>query len=406
MKRLLAALLSPLLALCLLAAPASAQLTREAQALREFEALLDEAAKAPDFVGLAVAVVWDDQIQLLKTYGFTEAGSSQRVTPDTVFRLASVSKGFAGVLAAMEAKAGRISLTDKVSRVVPSFRLRTPDATSAVTVEDILSHRTGLPPFAYDNLLEAGEKPDAILAKYSSVKLTCQPGQCFTYQNTPFDMITDVIRTATGAEYTEEIRRRILTPLGMKTASFGLDGLMATGDWARPHVRRQGVWQATPVKQPYYLVPAAGGMNASIRDLSLWLSAQMGARPDVVPADIVAEVTRPRVRTPSESRRQGALQTPVTRTEYGLGWRIYDYAGHKLINHSGGVEGYFAHIAYLPERKRGIVILSNTRGARAGKIMPAWLDFELGLPRQDWFQLEELRQLVATEEPVGFGAAN
>ncbi|WP_337185436.1 hypothetical protein [Phenylobacterium sp.] len=67
LKHLFAALLSPLLALLLLAAPASAQLTREAQALRDFEALLDEAAKAPDFVGLAVAVVWDDQIQLLKT---------------------------------------------------------------------------------------------------------------------------------------------------------------------------------------------------------------------------------------------------------------------------------------------------------------------------------------------------
>ncbi len=310
------------------------------------------------------------------------------------------------MLAAIEAKAGRISLNDPVSRVVPGFRLRTPAATSAVTVEDILSHRTGLPPFAYDNLLEAGEKPGAILSKYSGVKLTCQPGACFTYQNTPFDMITDVIRTATGVEYTEELRHRILTPLGMKTASFGLDGLVATGDWARPHVRRQGVWQATQVKQPYYLVPAAGGMNASISDLALWLSAQMGSRPDVLPPEIVAEATRPRIRTPSESRRQGALQTPVTRTEYGLGWRIYDYAGHKLVNHSGGVEGYFAHIAYLPDRKRGIVILSNTRGARAGKIMPAWLDHELGLPRQDWFQLEELRQLTIGDQLTGTGPTN
>jgi beta-lactamase class C len=259
----------------------------------------------------------------------------------------------------------------------------------------VLTHRTGLPPFAYDNLLEAGTAPLDILGKYSSVRLTCAVGSCYTYQNSAFNMIEQSIQAATGKPYVDAVRERLIEPLGLKTMSFGLNGLKATGDWAPPHTRRDGVWRPTVVKQPYYSVPAAGGMNASITDLAGWLIAQMGGRPDVLPADVLAEMTRPRVTTPSETSRQRAIKTPVTETHYGLGWRTFKWAGQTLVTHSGGVEGYFANIAYLPDRKTGIVILSNTRGARAGKILPTWLDYELGLEPQDWFQLEDLALVSA-----------
>lgn len=400
--------LLPLFAATLVAitAPAaSAQLTREAKALRAFGEEMDKVSTAPDFVGLAVAVVRDGQVQLVRTYGVREAGGTEKVTPDTVFRLASLSKGFAGVLAAMEAKEGKLVLTDPAAKFVPQFKLKTPADTAKVTLEDVLSHRTGLPPYAYDNLLEAGTSPNEILDKYKSVKLSCAPKTCFGYQNTTFNMIAAAIEQASGRSYIQELQTRVLTPLNMKTASFGLSGLTSSGNWARPHVRKTGVWQPTPVTEPYYKVPAAGGMNASINDLSKWMIAQMGERPDVIAPDVIAEVVKPRVSTPSESRRSNFLQLPVTSTRYGLGWRTYDYAGRKLVTHSGGVEGFFAQIAYLPDTKSGIVILSNTRGSRAAKILPTWLDYELGLPKTDWFQLEQLQQLqpeaeVASDGPV------
>jgi beta-lactamase class C len=86
---------------------------------------------------------------------------------------------------------------------------------------------------------------------------------------------------------------------------------------------------------------------------------------------------------------------PVRSTQYGLGWRIYKYAGHTLFTHSGGVEGYFSQISWLPESNDGIVILSNSRGARAGKILPMWLDYELGLKKTDWMKLEDLAEATA-----------
>jgi beta-lactamase class C len=307
-----------------------------------------------------------------------------------VFRIASLSKGFAGTLAAMAVQDGKLDLSTRAISVAPQFRLRSARDTETVTLEDVLSHRTGLPPYAYDNLLEAGTAPGEILAKYKGVRPICGVHDCFSYQNTAFNVIATAIEQVSGRSYEAELRARILDPLGMTATSVTRRGLTETGNWARPHRRRGQDWYAVPVTEPYYRVPAAGGVNASIADLAKWMIAQMGERPDVIPPAVLEEAHRKRVSTPTESARTRSLKLPVSSTYYGLGWRTYEYAGHKLINHSGSVEGYFAQIAWLPAKRDGIVVLSNTRGSRATKIVPAWLDHELGLEKTDWFKMAEI----------------
>jgi beta-lactamase class C len=389
MKRLLVLVVSAFLAW--LAPAASAQLTKEAIALNNFASELDHASTAPDFVGLAVAVVKDGQVALVRTYGVREAGSHAKVTPDTVFRIASLSKGFAGTLAAMEVHDGKLDLGTKAVSIVPQFTLRRAADTAAVTLEDVLTHRVGLPPYAFDNLLEAGTSPLDILGRYNAVRPICGVHDCFSYQNTTFNIIATAIEQVTGKSYAAELQERLLDPLGMTTTSVGRRGLTSTGNWAKPHRRRgQEDWYAVPVTEPYYRVPAAGGVNTSIIDLSKWMIAQMGGRPDVLSTEVLEEAHKKRVTTPSESSRTRSLKLPVSSTHYGLGWRIYQYAGEKLITHSGSVEGYFAQIAWLPERRDGIVVLANSRGSRVTKIVPTWLDYELGLEKSDWFKMDEL----------------
>ncbi len=392
------AILACLFVLAGLAAPAHAQLTREGQSFLRFESTLEQASTAPDFVGLAVTVVRKGQPAFTRTFGVREAGRKDPVTPDTVFRLASLSKGFAATLAQLEIHDGRFSLTDKIVDTVPQFRLRTPADTNAVTIEHILSHRVGLPPYAYDNLLEAGTAPIDILKKYADVKLSCPVGSCYGYQNETYNMIANVIEKVTGKPYSDRIQERIFDPLGMKTASVGLAGLTSTGNWARPHVRPAMDWIPVAVRNDYFQLPAAAGVNASITDMQKWLMAQMGERPDVIPETVLADLRKPRVATPQETRRQHSQKMPVTRTDYGLGWRTMDYAGKLVVTHSGSVEGYVAYIAFLPDRKSGIVVLSNTRAARASKLIPEWLDAELGLPPQDWLKLADLAAAGDTSE--------
>lgn len=360
----------------------------------EFERTLDAAFATGDFVGLAVAVVRRGETRLLRTYGVRDAGGDAPVTAQTVFRVASLSKGFAASLAGLAIAEGRFSADDPAAAYAPGFALAG-GAEKKLTLGHVMSHRTGLPPYAYDNLLEEGATPEEILPKYKGLPLYCPVGRCYAYQNIAFDFIGRALSSVYDAPYADLVEARLFSPIGMDTASVGAAGLVETGNYARPHVRDRaakgafGPWRATAVKSAYYKVPAAGGVNASILDMTAWLKAQMGARPDILPPEILASIHAPQVETPTESARIRPVSTRFGGTHYGYGWRIYDYEGRKLISHSGTVNGYAAQIAFLPAEDIGIVILSNARSKRLWRILPTFLDLELGLPREDWLALGE-----------------
>lgn len=362
-----------------------------------FAEALDRVSRAPDFVGLAVAIVRNGKVELLKTYGVRMAGAKEPVTPDTVFRLASLSKAFGATLAAMDVRAGKLAWTDKVIAGSPTFKLKS-GLEGEVTVEDVLSHRVGLPPFAYDDLLEHGVTPAEILAKYADVKPACAPHACFNYENTTYNMIQPILEKLAGQPYAQLVRSRIFDPLGMRTASVGWKSLTSSINWAAPHRRKGDAWAPVPVKEPYYRVPAAGGVNASITDMTHWLAAQMGSNPQALPPEIVAELTTMRVATPMEGKRLRALGWPARDTGYGLGWRSANYSGTRVVYHSGSVEGFLGWVAWVPDRHVGIVVLSNTSGTRTRRIVPTWLDYELALPKIDRLGLGALNALADGEE--------
>jgi beta-lactamase class C len=368
----------------------SAETAEEKKRDRAFSLLINRAAKTHDFVGLAVAVVRHGKVTLLSLNGPRAVGKNDKVTSDTLFRIASLSKGFAASLAALSIEEGHLSWNEKVASRVPQFHLATQAETSAVTVADILSHRTGLPPNAFDNKLEAGVPIPDILGSYREVPLICPVGSCYAYQNVAFNMIATLLEDAEGQPYETLVKTRLFDPLAMKTASYGRDGLVHSANWAHPHLRAgRHSWRETSVDEAYYNIPAAGGVNASINDLSHWLVAQMGDAPDVLPFNIVKELHQPVVETPAETRRWRDLQGRMKETFYGYGFRVYDYAGHTVISHAGGVKGYSAQIAFLPESDTGIAILANAHAQRTGRILPAFLDLELGLRDRDWLMLKD-----------------
>jgi beta-lactamase class C len=408
------------LALCALAlAPARAQeiplpaetapaLSPAADIYRnaELEKALDAAFATGDFVGLAVAVVRGGDTQFIKTWGVVEAGAGDAVTPGTVFRIGSLSKGFASTLAGMAMLEGKLKPDDPIAPFHPALALAG-GAEEKLTVAHILSHRTGLPPNAYDNLLEAGYGVDDILARYKSVKLVCPVGTCYAYQNVAFNLIGGALSSVYGVSYQDLLEQRLFAPLGMTAASADLAGLSESGDFARPHVRDRivkgaeiyGPWRTVAVKDPYYRVPAAGGVNASILDMAAWLKAQMGRAPGTVSQETLDLIHAPRVVTPAENARMRPVSPRFRGAEYALGWRVYAYEGHHLIAHSGTVEGYGAQIAWLPDEDAGIVILANARTKRLWRILPTFLDIELGLPREDWLMLKPPSDAVGAGQP-------
>lgn len=381
---------------------ASASPGEESYRLGELERSIDAAFETGDFVGLGVAVVRDGETRFLKTWGLLEAGGAEKVTPETVFRIASLSKGVAASLAGVAMTEGLLAPDDAALPYAPGLALAG-GAEHALTLGHLLSHQTGLPPNAYDNLLEADVPVDEILPKYKGVKLICPVGKCYSYQNIAFDIVGRALSSVYELPYEALAEERLFAPLGMTTASVGEEGLARHGNWARPHVRdrlargseKYGPWRATRVKPAYYRTPAAGGVNASLLDMTLWLKAQMGGAPGVLSPAALALIHAPRVISPAESARIRSVSPRFKAAQYGFGWRLYNYGGAPVVSHSGTVDGYAAQIAFLPEQEVGIVLLSNSRSRRIWRILPTFLDLELGLPREDWLEIEDSAAPVA-----------
>lgn len=361
------------------------------------DARIQQLMQDPSMVGLAIAVVEDGEIRFAKGYGVTAADATDPVTADTVFRWASLSKGVAADMVALLADENKLSLFEPVSRHASSLHLPGGSEQRA-TVSDLLSHRLGLFSHAQDPRLEEGWDPRYLRSTMATLHNICPPGSCHAYQNVAYDAASEIVERVTGKSYAEAVQERLFGPLGMRGASLSREALMRSASWARPHV---GGRSSHPVEitQSYYRVPAAGGVNGSITDLAVWMMAQMGQAPDVLPVSVLEAVQTPRANTPGETGRRRKFRERTRSSAYGLGWRIIDYAGHRAIGHHGGVRGYRSMILFDPALRSGIVALWNSSSSRPNGLEYEVMDSVYRLPVRDWLGIEE-RSLDTQPEPT------
>jgi len=359
----------------------------EAVWVRELDLMTSGVNRTGQVPGFAVALVSKGRVLRADGFGVRHAWTRQPVGPNTVFRLASVSKGFASTLAALLVHDGVLHFDDKVQDHVPALVLKDAEAAGSIKVEDLLSHRLGLPKHTFDPLLEQNTTYFDLVPKFSEVTPVCSAGDCYSYQNVAFSLIGEVVYSVTGDFYTHQIEKRLFHPLDMTTATFGKEALEASADYAVPHVRSKRGSVPLSAKPTYYRVPPAAGVNASINDMSKWLLAQLGHAPEVLPLEVLTEVHKARVSTPQELSSSPWRRERIVDAQYALGWRVFDYSGHPLVFHAGAVQGYRAMVGLLPEQDVGIAILWCNESALPAGMMPRLLDEVLGLPKRDWMDL-------------------
>jgi beta-lactamase class C len=211
-------------------------------------------------------------------------------------------------------------------------------------------------------------RPGLIRLALAAAPLKCQPGSCHTYQNIAFDAASEILGQAAGRPFDAAVAERFFRPLGMASARYGMAGLADAKDWARPH--HQG--QVRALKEAYWLVPAAAGVNSNITDFAKWMQAMMGVRGDVVTAPVLQLAQSPRVATPR--LYSGALAAALSDAHYGLGIRRVTYQGRQLIGHSGAVAGYRATMIFEPQTRTGVVAMWNSNWGVPFRIPFAVLD--------------------------------
>lgn len=360
---------------------------------RRLDRQLTDLASRPEMAGLAVAVVEEGELRFVRTYGVADRSTARPVTPYTVFRWASVSKTVTGMLAASLASERTVDL----ERPIASWRnsLRLPGgAERQVSLAQLLSQRTGLTKNAYDERLEDGKSPAVIRAELAAAPLQCRPGTCYTYQNIAFDAASEILGQATGRNFSDVVSERFFLPLGMASATYGKQGLTGSKEWARPHRASQ----VSVLKESYWRVPAAAGVNSNIVDFARWMQATMGGRPDVLPQSVLRIAQMPRVNTPRSYG--GELARANSDGGYGLGWRSFTYESHRLVGHSGGVDGFRTTMIFDPATRNGVVAMWNSNWGRPFRIPFAVFDSYHKRPDSRWLDLSDLEPTSApsTEE--------
>lgn len=349
---------------------------------QRLDARMQRLAAKKAVVGVAIVTIENGEISFAKGYGVTTDGGTP-VNAHTVFRWASVSKGVAATLLARLAEQKKLSLTDPVARWAPSLRL--PKGNERVaTVENLLSQSLGIVKNAYDPDLEDGQDPKAIRNRLNVLFPMCPPGKCYAYQNIAYDAASEIAEHAGRASYARLVQTQLFDPLGMRSASTTREGLESAESWARPHQGRS----EKKVKDAYYRVPAAGGINSSIIDMGIWMRAQMGEAPRVLSPRVLRELHTPRIRTYA-SHPPGEVDRALKDASYGLGWRIYHYAGREVIGHRGAVEGYRSLILFDPVLKAGVGMLWNSNAIEPTGIQLEVFDMLYRQPFHDWAKLDK-----------------
>jgi beta-lactamase class C len=319
--------------------------------------------------GLSVAIVYDTTVVLLKGYGVKKLYTKDSIDIHTVYRLASVSKPLASFLAGTFVEDGLLRWQDKVVKHWPDFRLKQQAYANEVTIEQVLAHTTGLPYHTFTNLIEEGVQADTLLHNLREIDLVTKPGEVYSYQNVGFSIIGKVVEGITQKTYQQLLHEKIFVPLGMNTASVSYSNLFATNNFAHPHIFKRGQLQVTVPTNTYYNAAPAGGVNASIADMVLWLQALLGNREQIISSNTLDSLFTPRIVANSRNRNFYKWKK-VKQAYYGLGWRVLNFDVDTIVYHGGYVAGYRSEVAVNKKERVAICVLANAPGSVIDNSLP------------------------------------
>ncbi|MGB4959959.1 MAG: serine hydrolase domain-containing protein [Saprospiraceae bacterium] len=311
--------------------------------------------------GVAVLVMHENQVVFEKQYGTKSRYSTDSVDVSTLFRLGSLSKGFAGMLSAILIDKHIIELEDPVSTYVPELTLKAKSSDKILRIKHILTHTSGLTEHAYSNLVDENYKMETIISYLNKLSPRDSTGKAYAYQNAAFGLIEKVIENATGMTYAEALDFYLFSPLQMCKTSCTFEDFSCALNACTGHkfYGTKNGFVPISVSPHYYNVASAGGINAPISDMRIWLHAMMGYRPDVISPNAKNIAFTSYISTAADDKSFN--HWPGSKdSHYGLGWRLIRTENNNLVYHGGLVNGFRAEIAFDRDKNIGIVVLSNS----------------------------------------------
>jgi CubicO group peptidase (beta-lactamase class C family) len=305
--------------------------------MKDVDALMrDYSGNVP---GASLLVVKDGRAVVRRSYGLADLEAQRAATPQTNYRLASVTKQFTAAAIMQLVEEGQLRYDDPLRRWLPS--LPAESWSDSITIRHLLTHTSGLvdyedvmPEHVDKQLLDA----DVLRLLEAQKEMYFEPGSQYRYSNSGYALLALVVERASGQSFASFLRERIFAPLGMSETVAFEDGRSTVAHRAYGYTREGDGWKRTD-QSSTSAVLGDGGIYSSIDDLAKWDAALYDTRyePAFTPA------------TPTDDPN----------LQYGFGWRIGKYEGARMLTHSGETIGFRNVIVRVPERKLTVVVLTN-----------------------------------------------
>lgn len=339
-----------------------------------------------DVPGASIGIVKDGKLIFSGNYGFLEKGKSIRPDNNTLYAIASNSKAFTSAIIGMLVQEGKLDWDDKVKKYLPYFELYDPWVSKEVTVRDLLSHRVGLGTFSGDVIWYKSElMAEDIIKRIRHLPKSYDFRSGYGYSNVMYITAGELINKITGKSWSENVKERILLPLGMDRTVTSPKDLESKGNYAIPHARENEI--NIPIAwEDWENVAATGGIISSIEDLSNWMIFNLNN--GIWNGDtLLSKNTRNMVWTPHNN----FVSDHTSRNDfnrhfmaYGLGWGLSDYHGRLLVGHTGGYDGMITSIYLVPDENLGVAVLTNGMRSPIRAATYYALDKFLGIESKDW----------------------
>ena len=353
-----------------------------------FERLIAREMRKWGVPGLAIAVVSRDRVIYAKGFGVKHIQRRQAVDTATLFAIGSLTKAFTAALIGILVDRGKLRWNQPVRERIPEFTLKDPFASAQITPRDLLIHNSGLP--RHDLLWYGGFSRKELIRRMRYLDPSAGFRERYQYSNLMYMVAGYLAGRVTHSSWEQQLRTRLLAPLGMHRTTLSAQGLRQSANWAKPH-RIEGFTKPQVSPVPYRDVDAiapAGSIGSNVEEMGKWLqlllnNGQVGQRVVIKPGT-VRQILSPQIVAPNGFQlfqRDPRFKGQLSCCTYAMGWGVAFYRGQRLLSHSGGLDGYRSKALFLPDAGYGVVVLTNgERGSVATVAAMAALDRLLGKP--------------------------
>ncbi len=343
---------------------------------------LVKSAFTQDEPGVAVIVTQAGEVIYRKGYGMANLELGVQIQPDMVFRLGSITKQFTAVAILILLEQGKLALDDSITKFLPDY----PTHDHLITIEHLLTHTSGIKSYTtipeWWSLQTKDFTVSELIDFFKYQPMQFAPGKQWIYNNSGYILLGAIIEKISGLTYGEFIQQHIFDVLGMKHSYYDVAQRIIPQRVCGYQTGANGYLNANylSMTQPY----AAGSLAANVDDLAIWDAALYTNK-------LVPQKTLQQAFT-TYKLIDGSL------TNYGYGWFISDYEGHRLVEHSGSINGFSTHAIRVPDDQIFVAVLSNSesKGSVIQQLIVKIVALTIGKPYQEPQAVQVNSEILAT----------